>query len=67
MNEQTLYFKLKDAAALADVIEAAETGYIALNCDSIRQLDGILLRMIEEIREIQNKKVSAAATTETKN
>ena len=65
MNDRTLYHKLKEAASMADVIEAAETGYIALNDDSIRDLDNMLLRMIEEAREIQNKKVSGAATPET--
>ena len=58
MNRDTIYFKLRDAADMANVIEAAETGYIALNNDSIRNLDRILFRMIEDIREIQAEKVS---------
>lgn len=58
MNRNTIYFKLRDAADMANVIEAAETGYIALNDDSIRNLDRILFGMIEDIREIQAEKVS---------
>lgn len=58
MNRGTIYFKLRDAADMANVIEAAETGYIALNDDSIRNLDRILFGMIEDIREIQAEKVS---------
>ena len=65
MNRDTIYFKLKDAADLANVIEAAETGYIALNSDSIRNLDRILIGMIEEIRAAQNEKLSGAATPES--
>lgn len=58
MNRDTIYFKLRDAADMANVIEAAETGYIALNDDAIRNLDRILFGMIEDIREIQAEKVS---------
>ena len=58
MNRNTIYFKLRDAADMANVIEAAETGYIALNDDSIRNLDRILFGMIDDIREIQAEKVS---------
>ena len=58
MNRDTIYFKLRDAADMANVIEAAETGYIALNDDSIRNLDRILFGMIDDIREIQAEKVS---------
>lgn len=65
MNEDTIYFKLKECAVMANVIEAAETGYIALDNDSIRDLDNLLLKMIEEARVMQNKKVSCAATHET--
>ena len=38
--------------------KAAETGYIALNDDAIRNLDRILFGMIEDIRKIQAEKVS---------
>ena len=58
MNRDTIYFKLRDAADMANVIEAAETGYIALNDDAIHNLDRILFGMIEDIREIQAEKVS---------
>lgn len=63
MNRDTIYFKLRDAADMANVIEAAETGYIALNDDSIRNLDRILFGMIEDIREIQAEKVSQQIKT----
>ena len=65
MKDQSVYFKLREAASLANVIEAAESGYIARNCEPVRELDGILLRMIEEALELQKKKVSSAATLET--
>ena len=45
---------------MADVIEAAENGYVALREDSIRDLDEKLLHMIDEIREEQNSKLSQA-------
>ena len=48
---RTTYEKLKEAAHLADVIEAAECGQ--------------LLDMIDRIRETHSKKVSGAATPET--
>ena len=67
MNKDTIYYRLKEATAMADVIEASETGYISLNDDSIRDLDEMLLRMIDEVREIQHKKISGAATPETMN
>ena len=60
MNRETIYFKLKEAAAMADVIEAAENGYVALREDSIRDLDEKLLHMIDEIKEEQNSKLSQA-------
>ena len=41
-------------------IEAAETGYIALNRDSIYDLDVKLLSMIKEVQSMQNKKVASA-------
>ena len=63
MNRDTIYFKLRDAADMANVIEAAETGYIALNDDAIRNLDRILFGMIEDIREIQAEKVSQQIKT----
>ena len=63
MNRDTIYFKLRDAADMANVIEAAETGYIALNDDAIRNLDRILFGMIEVIRGIQAEKVSQQIKT----
>lgn len=62
---RTTYEKLKEAAHLADVIEAAECGYVALDDQSIRVLDKQLLGMIDRIREAHNKKISGAATPET--
>ena len=62
---RTTYEKLKEAAHLADVIEAAECGYVALDDQSIRALDEQLLAMIDRIREAQSKKISGAATPET--
>ena len=61
---RTTYEKLKEAAHLADVIEAAESGYVALDDQSIRALDEQLLAMIDRIREAHSKKISGAATPE---
>lgn len=61
---RTTYEKLKEATHLADVIEAAECGYIALDDQSIRALDEQLLAMIDRIREAHSKKISGAATPE---
>lgn len=66
MNRDTIYFRLKECAELADVIEAAETGYIALNREDIRNLDRILLEQIGECMNRQNEKVASAATLATK-
>lgn len=62
---RTTYEKLKEAAHLADVIEAAECGYVALDDQSIRALDEQLLAMIDRIRTAQNEKLSGAATPES--
>ena len=67
IEERTTYQKLKEATHLADVIEAAECGYIALDSKSIHALDCQLAVMIDRIREAQNKKISGAATPETVN
>lgn len=61
----TIYEQLKEAAHLADVIEAAECGYIALDAKSIHYLDEQLLSLIEEIRKNQKEKLSGAATPES--
>lgn len=55
---RTTYQKLKEATHLADVIEAAECGYIALDAKSIHYLDEQLLSLIEEIRAEQSRKVA---------
>ena len=63
----TVYEGLKEAAHLADVIEAAECGYIALEEKSIYALGEQLLTLIDRIRDSHNKKMlSAAATAESK-
>ena len=64
MSKETIYFRLKEAAELADIIEAAETGYVSLDGDDIRKLDGILLDKIREAMEMQHEKISGAATPE---
>ena len=61
----TIYEQLKEAAHLADVIEAAECGYIALDDASINALDCQLAVMIDRIRAAQRKKLSGAATPES--
>ena len=63
--EDSIYFRLKECAELADVIEAAETGYISLNGDDIRKLDRILLEQISGCLNRQNEKVASAATLAT--
>lgn len=64
MNKETIYFRLKECAELADIIEAAETGYVSLEHDDIRKLDRILFEKIGEAMEIQREKISGAATPE---
>ena len=61
----TIYEQLKKAAGMADVIEAAECGYVALDNKSIRHLNNQLMDMILQIREKKKKKLSGAATPET--
>ena len=62
---RTTYQKLKEATHLANMVEAAECGYIALDANSIKNLDLQLLDMIEEIRKDQKEKLSGAATPES--
>ena len=62
---RTTYQKLKEATHLADVIEAAECGYIALDDASINALDCQLTVMISRIIDAQMKKLSGAATPES--
>lgn len=50
MNESSTWLKLKEAAGIANTIEAAESGYVALDDESIQHLRGELLDMIDEIR-----------------
>ena len=61
---RTTYEKLKEAAHLADVIEADECGYVALDTASIHALDEQHLAMLDRIREAHSKKISGAATPE---
>ena len=61
----TIYEQLKEATHLANVIEAAECGYIALDDKSIRHLDNQLAYLIDRIRAAQNEKLSGAATPES--
>ena len=61
----TIYEQLKEATHLANVIEAAECGYVALDNKSIRHLNNQLMDMILQISAEQFKKLSGAATPET--
>ena len=61
----TIYEQLKEAAHLADVIEAAECGYIALDDKSIEALSRQLLFMIGKAERQLEKKLSGAATPES--
>lgn len=53
MNKDTVYFRLKECAEMADIIEAAESGYVSLDRDDIRKLDRILADKIKEALEMQ--------------
>lgn len=64
-EERTIYEQLEEAAHLADVIEAAECGCVALDDKSIRHLNNQLMEMILEISAEQFKKLSGAATPES--
>ena len=61
----TIYEQLKKAAGMADVIEAAECGYVALDDKSISHLTNQLMEMIIQISAEQFKKLSGAATPES--
>ena len=50
---------------MADVIEAAECGYVALDDKSISHLNNQLMEMIIQISAEQFKKLSGAATPES--
>lgn len=50
MNESSTWLKLKEATGVANTIEAAESGYIALDDKSIQLLREGLLEMIDGIR-----------------
>ena len=50
MNGSSIWLKLKEAAGIANTIEAAESGYVALDDESVQHLRGELLDMIDEIR-----------------
>ena len=50
MNGSSTWLKLKEAAGIANTIEAAESGYVALDDESIQHLRGELLDMLDEIR-----------------
>lgn len=60
MQERTIYNRLKEAAAMANMIEAAESFFVSIDSDSIRELDRTLLRTLDEIREAQSVKISEA-------
>ena len=50
MNESGIWLKLKEASGIANIIEAAKVGYIALDDDSIQHMSEELLDMLDEIR-----------------
>lgn len=58
IEPRTIYEKMREATHLANMVEAAECGYIALDANSIKNLDLQLLDMIEEIRAEQSRKVA---------
>ena len=61
----TIYEQLKKAAGMADVIEAAECGYVALDDKSISHLNNKSMEMMIQISAEQFKKLSGAATPES--
>ena len=62
-KDRSIYEMLKEAAHLADVIEAAESGYIALDDASINALDCQLTVMISRILDAQMKKTLRCCNT----
>lgn len=50
MNESSTWLKLKEAAGIANTIEAARSGYVALDESSIQHLLRELLDTLDEIR-----------------
>ena len=47
--KQTVYGMLQECTAMANVIEAAENGYVALNDNSIEHLKKILYKTVSEV------------------
>ena len=50
MKEHGIWLRLKEAAGLANTIEAAQSGYVALDDESIQHLAKELLDSLDEIR-----------------
>ena len=46
---QTVYEMLQECTAMANVIEAAENGYVALNDNSIEHLKKVLYKSVSEV------------------
>lgn len=57
---RSVYELLKEAAHMANVIEAAESGYIALSEKDVLMLDNLLLEMIKNVQIVQQTKVPGA-------
>ena len=47
MNERGIWLRLKEAAGIANTIEAAQSGYVALDDESIRHLIKELLDSLD--------------------
>lgn len=59
MEKDTIYYRLKECAEMADIIEAAESGYVSLNRDDIRKLNDVLLGKINHALQMQEAIVKA--------
>ncbi len=59
MKEQGIYKKLREAAAMANVVEACGSGYVSLDAASVHDMNIMLLETLREVTTIQEDVVKA--------
>ena len=57
MKENSIYRKLREAAAMANVIEACGSGYVSLDTVSVQDMNTMLLDTLREVTAIQEQVV----------
>lgn len=59
MKENSVYRKLREAAAMANVVEACGSGYVSLDAASVHDMNIMLLETLREVTTIQEDVVKA--------